>query len=181
MLKTAAIQGIAGSYSDAAVDIFLSAGTPRVSFHDFQGALGSVADGTSDVAVVPVHNSLAGRLSDVDSLIREMNLKKLDLAPLEIRHVLVAPKGGDLDSLRTVASHRVALAQCGKFFRSHPHLKQELASDTATSIRSVAAAGDTSAAAIGSRMAAEIYGGEIILERVADTETNITTFCLVGR
>jgi prephenate dehydratase len=181
MVRTAAIQGIPGSYSDSAVDIFLDGGSLRLSFDSFRGALGAVAGNTAEYAVVPVHNSLAGRILEVDELIRELELKKLDLAPMEIRHVLVAPKGSALQDLKTVSSHRVALAQCGRFFKSNPQLRTIEASDTATSVRDVAAAGEGSAAAIGSRRAAELYGGEIILERVADAETNITTFCLVGR
>jgi prephenate dehydratase len=181
MLNSVAIQGIKGSYSDDAVELFLGAASPRLCFDSFRGALDAVAGNTANYAVVPVHNSLAGRILEVDELIRNLNLKKLDLAPLEIRHVLVAPKGSAIDGLKTVASHRVALAQCGQFFRSNPHLRTIEVSDTATSVRNVAAAGEGSSAAIGSRRAAELYGGEIILEKVADTDTNITTFCLVGR
>jgi len=181
MVTKVAIQGIPGSYSDAAVDIFLDPGAERVCFDSFSAALGAVAEGTADCAVIPVHNSLAGRISEVSRLVNSYGLKKRDLAPLPVQHVLAAAPGTRLDDVQEVISHEVALLQCAKFLNSKPGLATRKAPDTATSVRDVVTSGNRAAAAIGSRRAAEIYGAEVILEKVADAETNITTFCLVGR
>ena len=181
MVAKVAIQGIPGSYSDAAVDIFLDSGAERLCFDSFSAALGAVADGSADCAVIPVHNSLAGRLSEVSRLINSYGLKKRDLAPLPVRHILAAAPGSRLDDIREVVSHEVALLQCKRFLSSKPGVTTRSASDTATSVRDVVNSGNRNSAAIGSRRAAELYGAEVILERVADADTNITTFCLVGR
>lgn len=181
MVSRVAIQGIAGSYSDAAVDLFLEAGAERVCFDSFSSALNAVAEGSADYAVIPVHNSLAGRLSEVSRLIIECGLKKQGLEPLPVRHVLAAAPGAHLDEIRSVVSHKVALLQCRKFLSSQPGVRTRSAPDTASSVREVVNNGDRTSAAIGSKRAAEIYGAEVILERVADADTNITTFCLVGR
>lgn len=181
MVERVAIQGIRGSYSDAAVDILLNSGAERLCFDSFSAALGAVAEGSADCAVIPVHNSLAGRLDEVSRLVNSYGLKKRDLAPFPVRHVLAAAPGTRLEDVQEIVSHEVALLQCKRFLSSKPLVATRSAPDTATSVRDVVINGNPNAAAIGSRRAAEIYGADVILERVADADTNITTFCLVGR
>lgn len=176
-----AIQGIEGSYSDSAVSVFLGDAAERISFGDFETTLSAVAAGDADLAVVPTYNSIAGEIGNVNDLIREFGLRKIRLTPMRIEHSLIVVPGSKLEDVSDVVSHPEALRQCTGFLNAHPHLRTIPASDTATAVQQVVEAGDPSKAAIGSRKAAALYGGEVLLDLVADHRGNTTTFCLVKK
>lgn len=180
MLKKVSIQGIRGSYSDTAASLF-GLGDERISFESFAETLEAVARGSADLAVVPTFNSIIGRVGEVNELIDGFELRKVRVAALEIRHALIGPEGSRLEDLRRVSSHREALRQCSLFFDANPGLAIEEDADTATAVRRVVESGDRSRAAIGSVSAAEIYGGIVLLDSVANRNKNVTTFCLVKK
>lgn len=99
---------------------------------------------------------------------------------IPIVHNLIGVPGATLEVVAQVSSHPVALAQCERFFASHPHIKKITAEDTAGSVHDVIQAGDPSRAAIASRRAAEVYGGVILLEHLEDHPENYTRFLLLG-
>jgi prephenate dehydratase len=115
----------------------------------------------------------------VFDLLLESNLEIVGETILRIEHQLIGCPGAMLAGLRSVASHPVALAQCERFFASHPELKRVPAEDTAGSVREVLARGDCSAAAIAGRRAAEFYGGAILGENIHDNPENFTRFVLL--
>lgn len=181
MAYTIAIQGIAGSYSDSAVDTMLGEPTERVPFKDFASTLGAVASGEVDLAVVPTYNSIIGEVGGVNGLIEELGLRKVKISTVRIDHVLVGPPGSNFEGLSEIISHREALRQCDRFLKGHPQLLALEDHDTASAVRRTVEAGKRNRAAIGSRKAAAIYGGEILIEDVADSPNNTTTFCLVKK
>jgi prephenate dehydratase len=126
-----------------------------------------------------VENSLAGSVVRVYDLLLESALGIVAETILPIEHLLIGCPGATLQGLRSVASHPMALAQCERFFSSHPELKRVPAEDTAGSVRDVISRGDQSAAGIAGRRAAIHYGGVILAESIQDNPENFTRFVLL--
>src|SRR5690606_17172473 len=100
---------------------------------------------------------------------------------LKIEHNLIVIPGVKLEDVRTVISHPVALGQCERFFEKHPKLQKESSYDTSGSVRDLIESGSRDVAAIASRRAAEIYGGEILLSGIQDNQENFTRFVLLSK
>src|SRR6202171_1640887 len=158
--QTIAFQGAPGAYSDLACrPVFPDMATlPCAGFDD---AMAAVRDGQAALAMLPVENSVAGRVADIHHLLPDSGLFIVGEYFLPIRHQLMAPKGAKLADIKTVESHVHALGQCRRIIRQLG-ITPIVAADTAGSARIVAERGDTSRAAIASRLAAEIYGLDIL-------------------
>jgi prephenate dehydratase len=126
-----------------------------------------------------VENTLAGSVVRVYDLLLQSHLTIVAETILPIEHHLIGCPGATFEGLRSVASHPMALAQCERFFSSHPELKRVPAEDTAGSVREALARGDKSAAAIAGRRAAEHYRGAILAESIQDNAENFTRFVLL--
>jgi prephenate dehydratase len=174
-----AFQGEHGAFSEAAAIQLLGEAIVTVSRATFDSAFRAIAEGVADALLAPVENSLAGSVVRVYDLLLESNLGIVAETILPIEHHLIGCPGATLAELKSVASHPMALAQCEKFFLSHPELKRVPAEDTAGSVRDVLASGDKSAAGIAGRPAAIRYGGEILAESVQDNAENFTRFVLL--
>jgi prephenate dehydratase len=98
-----------------------------------------------------------------------------------VSHCLIGRPGSSLASIRRASSHAVALAQCRRFFADNPQIEPVVVYDTAGSVRDLLQGGMASAAAIGSRLAAELYGGQILREAIEDDPQNFTRFLLLAR
>src|ERR1700730_18488240 len=134
---------------------------------EFEDALNSVASGEAELGMIPIENSVAGRVADIHHLMPSADLHIVAEYFLPVRHQLMAPKGAQLSAIKSVESHVMALGQCRNIIR-RLGLKPIVAADTAGSAREVAERGDKSRAAIASRLAAEIYGLDILAEDVED-------------
>jgi len=174
-----AFQGEAGAFSEAAAVQLLGGKITTVARPTFDATFRAIAEGAADALLVPVENSLAGSVVRVYDLLLESQLSIAAETILRIEHQLIGCPGGSLRELRSVASHPVALAQCERFFQSHPHLKRVAAEDTAGSVREVLARGDKAYAAIAGRRAAQEYGGVILAENIEDNPENFTRFVLL--
>jgi prephenate dehydratase len=146
----------------------------------FEDAFAAVANGEADLAMIPIENSVAGRVADIHHLMPTSGLHIVAEFFLPIRHQLMAPKGATLATIKTVQSHIHALGQCRNMIRKLG-LKTVIGADTAGSARQIAEAGDKSHAAIASRLAAEIYGLEILAEDIEDEAHNTTRFIVLSR
>jgi len=174
-----AFQGEPGAFSEAAAIQLLGESIRTVPRPTFDSAFRSIPEGAADALLAPVENSLAGSVVRVFDLLLESNLEIVGETILRIEHQLIGCPGASLAGLRSVASHPVALAQCERFFSSHPELKRVPAEDTAGSVREVLARGDRTAAAIAGRRAAEHYAGAILAENIHDNPENFTRFVLL--
>jgi prephenate dehydratase len=174
-----AFQGEPGAFSEAAAIRLLGESIRTVPRPTFDSAFRAIPEGAADALLAPVENSLAGSVVRVFDLLLESNLEIVGETILRIEHQLIGCPGATLNGLRSVASHPVALAQCERFFSSHPELKRLPAEDTAGSVREVLARGEPSAAAIAGRRAAEHYGGAILAENIHDNPENFTRFVLL--
>jgi prephenate dehydratase len=146
----------------------------------FEDAFAAVSAGDAELAMIPIENSVAGRVADIHHLMPTSGLHIVAEYFLPIRHQLMAPKGATLGTVKTVQSHIHALGQCRNMIRKLG-LKTVIGADTAGAARLVAEAGDKSRAAIASRLAAKIYGLEILAEDVEDEAHNTTRFIVLSR
>jgi prephenate dehydratase len=144
----------------------------------FEDAFEAVRSGACALAMIPVENSLAGRVADVHHLLPNSGLKIIGERFMPIRFQLMANKGAGLEGLRTVASQAIALAQCRKVIR-RLGLEAHPVYDTAGAARMLAETPDPTRAAIAPALAAEIYGLDILQRDVEDERHNTTRFLVM--
>ena len=174
-----AFQGEPGANSHIAIsDAYPSA--EAVPYATFEDALGAISSGEADLGMIPIENSVAGRVADIHHLLPASGLYIVGEWFLPIRHQLMAVRGAKLDDIRSVESHVHALGQCRRIIRQLG-IRSIVAGDTAGSARDIAQRGDKSVAAIASRLAAEIYGLDILAEDVEDEAHNTTRFVVLSR
>jgi prephenate dehydratase len=150
---------------------------PRPTFED---AFAAVRSGAADLAMIPIENSVAGRVADIHHLMPTSRLHIIGEYFLPVRHQLLAPKGATLKSIKSVESHVQALGQCRKIIR-RLGLKPIVAADTAGSAREVAERNDPACAAIASQLAAKTYKLQILKKNIEDEKHNTTRFIVLSR
>lgn len=144
----------------------------------FEDALAAVKSGEVRHAMIPIENSVAGRVADIHHLLPGADLYIVGEHFLRVRHQLMALPDASLDTVKRVMSHTQALGQCRNTLRKLG-LKPVPEADTAGSARMVSEAGDLSLAAIASTLAAEIYGLKILKADVEDEKHNTTRFVIL--
>jgi prephenate dehydratase len=174
-----AYQGEPGANSDAACRAAVPALEP-LPCATFEDAFDAVESGAAELAMIPVENSIAGRVADIHHLLPESGLHIVGEYFMPIHFQLMALPGTDVEQVRTVRSHAHAIGQCRRYLRDHGWAGV-VADDTAGAAREVAELGDRSVAALAPRLAAELYGLEILAEDVEDEHHNTTRFLLLAR
>ena len=177
--KTIAFQGELGANSHTACMNAYPSFTP-VPCATFEDALAAVAEGHCGLAMIPIENSVAGRVADIHTLLPASGLYIVAEYFLPIRFQLLGLKGSTMSDIKSVYSHVHALGQCRKVIRQHG-LKAIVSADTAGSAREVSEWGDPSRASLAPRLAAEIYGLDILAEDVEDEKHNTTRFVVLSR
>lgn len=154
---------------------------PCASFEDVFAAVegGPGAAPIADLAMIPIDNSIAGRVADIHHFLPGSGLHIIAEHFLRIRFHLLGVPGSSLETITTVHSHVHALGQCRKVIREHG-LTPVIAGDTAGAAREVAELGDPTLAAISPPLAAEIYGLEVLATDVEDEEHNTTRFVVLS-
>src|SRR5687768_7473886 len=146
----------------------------------FEDAFAALTSAEAHLGMIPVENSVAGRVADIHHLMPVSNLHSVGEHFMPVRHQLLAPNGASIKSLKPAESHVHALGQCRKVIRQLG-VKPVVAADTAGPAREVAESGDKTRAAIASRLAAEIYGLDILQEDIEDESHNTTRFIVLSR
>jgi prephenate dehydratase len=146
----------------------------------FEDALGAISSGEAALGMIPIENSVAGRVADIHHLLPASGLYIVAEWFLPVRHQLMAVKGATMKDITTVESHVHALGQCRRMIRKLG-IKPVVAGDTAGSARDIAERGDKRCAAIASRLAADIYGLDILAEDIEDEAHNTTRFVVLAR
>ncbi|MDX2307672.1 MAG: prephenate dehydratase [Hyphomicrobium sp.] len=146
----------------------------------FEDALAAVKSGEVRYAMIPIENSVAGRVADIHHLLPGAGLYIAGEHFLRVRHQLMAKPGATLQTIKTVLSHTQALGQCRNTLRSLG-VKPVPEADTAGSARIVAEGEDLTAAAIASRLAADIYGLTILKTDIEDEAHNTTRFVILSK
>jgi prephenate dehydratase len=174
-----AFQGAPGAYSNLACQRAFPRMEP-VPCNTFEDAFATVRDGRARLGMIPIDNSVAGRVADIHHLLPASGLYIVGEHFDRVEHCLLAPKGAAFDDVKEVHSHVHALGQCRAFLKEH-RLKGVVHFDTAGAARDVAAWGDKAKAAISSSLAAEIYGLKILRKNIEDADHNTTRFIVVSR
>ena len=174
-----AFQGELGAYGhqaclDARPD---HAPLPCTTFHETMEA---VRTGAADLAMVAVENSTYGRVADVHSLLPESGLHIVDEAFVRVHVNLLGVKGATLSQVREAHGHVVILPQCAGFLRAN-NIRGVISTDNARAAREVAERGDPSHAALASRLAADIYGLDVLASNIEDQSNNTTRFLIMAR
>jgi prephenate dehydratase len=146
----------------------------------FEDAFAAVQEGQAELAMIPIENSIAGRVADIHHLLPTSGLHIVGEHFLPIHFQLMSVAQADLGTIRDVHSHVHALGQCRKIIRKLG-LKAHVAGDTAGSAREVAESGDPTRASLAPRLAAEVYGLKILAEDVEDEAHNTTRFIILSR
>jgi prephenate dehydratase len=145
----------------------------------FEDALAAIKSGDAEYAMIPIENSLAGRVADIHLLLPESGLYIVGEHFLPIRFQLMGIKSTSLERITDVYSHVHALGQCRKIIRERK-IKAHVAGDTAGAARQVAEWGDPTKAALAPRLAADIYDLKILAENVEDAQHNTTRFVILS-
>jgi prephenate dehydratase len=177
--NTIAFQGAPGAYSDLACrQVF-----PRMTTlpcAGFEEAIAAVRRNRARLVMLPIENSVAGRVADIHHLMPGSRLHIIGEHFQRVEHHLLAPPGATLRGLKTVHSHVHALGQCRALIRALG-LTAVVAADTAGSAAEIAARGDKSQAAIASELAGKIYGLVSLKQNIEDAEHNTTRFLIMAR
>jgi len=177
--KRVAFQGEPGAYANLAAREAVphAQAIPKPTFED---AIEAAKSGDCDLVVIPVENSLIGRIADIHHLLPDSGLHIVGEHFLPIRHQLLALQSAKLEDIKSVYSQGPALAQCRGLIRGRKLVAHNWY-DTAGSAKHVAELGDVSAAAIASTLAGEFYGLKILQADVEDEHHNMTRFLIMAR
>ncbi len=146
----------------------------------FEDCFAAVEKGEAQLAMIPVENTIAGRVGDIHALLPNSDLSIVAEYYLPIRFQLMGLKGTPLNAITKARSHIMGLGQCRRFLRAHA-IDAVIAADTAGAAREVAELGDPSVGAIAPRLAAEVYGLDILAENIEDAAHNTTRFIIMAR
>jgi prephenate dehydratase len=177
--NTIAFQGALGANSHMACTRVYPDMTP-LPCATFEDLFQAVEEGAARLAMVPIENSVAGRVADIHQLLPHANLHIIGEYFLRVNHQLVAPQGATLQTLREVHSHVQALGQCRETLR-RLGLKAIVHADTAGAAQMVAELKDPAIGAVSSSLAAEIYGLNILAKDIEDAAHNTTRFLIMAR
>ncbi len=177
--KKIAFQGEPGANSHIACNLAYRNYEP-LPCPTFEDAFAAVRTGRAALAMIPIDNSVAGRVADIHHLMPASKLHIVGEWFLPVQHQLMAPKKATLKTIKTVESHVHALGQCRNIIRAL-HIRPVVSADTAGAAREVAEAGDVTRAALATKLAAKIYGLRILKKDVADAKHNATRFVVLAR
>ena len=174
-----AFQGEKGAYSHlACLEVFPDA--EAVACSTFEEAFQLAKDNAEYKIVIPIENSLAGRVADIHYLIPKYKLQIHAEHFQKVSHNLLGIKGAKIKDIKTVRSHSQAIGQCSKIIFENK-LKPIVSADTAGSAKFISKKKDKTDSAIASELAAKIYGLEIIKSKVEDESGNVTRFFIMGK
>ncbi len=172
-------QGVEGAYADLACkEMFPDMGV--FPCNTFESAFRAVIEGDAKYAMIPVDNTLAGRVADVHHLIPTSGLYIIGEHLQPIHHNLLGVKGSKIDDIKVVHSHVHAIPQCRKLMKAM-NVKTNVQSDTAGAAMNVANLGDKTQGAIASSLAAEIYGLDVLKTNIEDEDHNTTRFLVFSK
>ena len=174
-----AFQGEKGAYSHlACLEVFPN--TEAVACSTFEEAFQLAKDNAEYKILIPIENSLAGRVADIHYLIPKYKLQIHAEHFQKVTHNLLGIKGSSIKDIKTVRSHSQAIGQCSKIIFENK-LKPIISADTAGSAKFISEKKNKSDSAIASDLAAKIYGLEIIKSKIEDESGNVTRFFIMGK
>jgi len=179
MTKIISYQGCPGAYSDMSCRA-LCPEMDTLPCNTFSDAFDALEEGKSDFAMIPIDNSIAGRVADIHHLLPNNNFSIHKEYFLPVHHCFLGVPGSKVEDIKRVYSHVHALPQCRNFTKPLG-IEEIIYGDTASSAQKVSNMGDKSCAAIASNLAAELYGLDVLAENIEDVSNNTTRFILLSK
>ncbi|MCF6444297.1 prephenate dehydratase [Nereida sp. MMG025] len=179
MTKKIAFQGELGAYSHEACAAARPDHEP-LPCKTFEDVIEAVRKGHADLAMLPVENSIYGRVADIHRLLPSSGLYIIDEAFVRVRIALMAGEDATLDDIKLVRAHPVLIPQCRSFLAEHG-ITAEAAIDNAGAAADLAASGEVGAGALASELAAQQYGLKVLARDIEDNDTNTTRFLIMSR
>ena len=176
-----AIQGERGAFSHEAALLALGSEAEVLPRPSFDALFAAVLAGEAERGLLPIENSLAGSIHENYDRLQDSPLHIVGETQLRVRHCLIGRPGASKASLRRVASHPVALAQCRRFFAERPQVEAVATYDTAGSVLELMRSGQAGDGAIASALAASLYGGIVLISGLEDDPQNYTRFLILAR
>lgn len=181
-MKRIAIQGVGGAYHDiAARGYFEGEEVEIVNCDTFKDVFKAIEKDDNLLGIIAIENTIAGSLLQNHNLLRESGCLIIGEYKLRISHQLAVLPGQKLEDIREVCSHPIALMQCEDFLDAHKNLRAVESDDTALSAKEIAENKIIGRAAICSRLAAELYGLEILAEGIETNKRNFTRFLIIAK
>ncbi len=178
MVTTVSYQGEPGAFSHLACQAVFE-DVEAMACPTFESAMGAVERGEAERAMIPVENSVAGRVADIHRLLPDSKLFVVAEHFQPVAYDVLAPAGATLDTIKTVASHPMALAQCRRIITQRNWRAIE-SMDTAGAAREAGEREDPGHAALASPISAELYGLQSLATRVQDDPHNMTRFVVMS-
>jgi len=176
-----AIQGIKGSFHHIVANKYFGEDITLLECMSFTDIPHLLMNDAADSAVMAIENSIAGAILPNYALIDEYDLSIEGEVYINIHHHLMALKGQDIKDIKEVWSHPMALLQCRKFFRSRPEIKLIEEKDTAEVAKRIKEKGLKGIAAIASKMAADMYGLDVLADDIQTIKNNSTRFFILKK
>jgi len=174
-------QGEPGAFSHEVARRAFGDDVATVACRTFEEMFAKVTTGEVEGAIVPIENTLVGSVIRNYDLLAAHDLVVAGELVMRIVHNLIGCPGATLEGLKRVSSHPVALGQCERFFRQHPQLEVVDAYDTAGAVKQMMAAGRKDEAAIAGRVAAEVYGAQLLVAGIESNHQNYTRFFVMAK
>ena len=174
-----AFQGEKGAYSHIACEEIFE-GAEVKNCKTFEETFKIVFDDESFKAIIPIENSLAGRVADIHYLLPKFKLQIYGEHFQKVEHCLLSRNEADLKDIKSVRSHAQAIGQCQEIIKKY-NFKSIISADTAGSARDLAESNENSIAAIASELAAKTYGLKILKKNIEDEVGNVTRFLVMGK
>ena len=178
-MKKISFQGELGAYSHLACQNCFS-GCEVLPCKTFEEALSAVVEDKAEMAMIPVENTVAGRVADIHTLLGNSSLKIYAEHFERVRHQLVTKKDSEISDLKYIRSHSMGIGQCKKVI-DELSLTSIIMADTAGSAKYISEEGNKHDSAIASNLAAEIYDLKIIRENIEDDKNNTTRFLIMSK
>ena len=178
--KVAIQGGLGANHEIAARAFFANEDIDIIPCHTFPDLFETVTTDSSIYGIVAIENTLVGSILSNYTLLKDSRLVIIGEYKLRIEHQLMTLPGQTIDDLHEVRSHPMALAQCEEFFKKYPHIKLVEHEDTALSAKEISDNQERGIGAIASRIAADLYGMEIIASGIETNKHNFTRFLIVS-
>lgn len=179
--KTAAFIGEYGAYSHKASLGYFGDEIKPVPMKTFRDIFNSVREGNCQYGVIPLENSLSGSIHENYDLLQEYNLKIIGEITIRVKHTLIAHENVLKGEIKRILAPPPAFSQCRNYLDQYPDIELIPVTATSSAVRQVKDSGDRQAAAIGSAMAAEIFGMNILEESIEDNPRNYTRFAIIAK
>lgn len=173
-------QGQPGAYGEEATIQYFGENCDRTNARSFEGVFIAIREGLGGYGVLPIENSSTGSINDVYDLLGKYGCYIVGETTVHVEHCLMGIPGSSLGSITDVYSHEQGILQCREFLNDFPQWNHNIEANTATSAKMVAKLQDPRKAAIASRRAADLYGLEILAEKINTNNNNYTRFVVVA-